>query len=392
MYKDMLLKMIYHKEQIIKAFIKKGYFPRNDEINAKVTAMDNRLAIFSKMVFMPGEKLDVRKLNHMLKEVYTDITFLYKVIEELSKVELIALQNYTETHLTYLEDLAKTFSDRASEEITSTTLGTTVFFQSTNFNVDTDDELTTIDLGEVELVQGKKVGCFANINNIEDANVKFHFNAEKEYDFEALPYNYNNTFYDIPGTRGVNNYELELNKDIIVSGEVNIPLEKVDLRNDYYILGGRNCMMVTSKVTGERTIYPFAYLDNAFVAGENCYITFFVCDTNEIEYSFNKKPLHTNFSLQNGIINMTKEINKVFLDVEEGFTCYFNLGEGKVYASSEVGLVNKDKIAYKGHTGLRDFMIKEFVNSNSTKYNVTVTMTTETEAEMIIDNIYLKEL
>lgn len=393
MYKDMVLKLIYHKEQLIKQFIKRGYFPRNDEVNAKLTDIDNRLAIFKHMAFMPGEKLDVHKLNYLLKAIYIDFTFLYKVLDQLAKDELQSLYNYTETHMNYLVDLAKTYGDRASEEISSTTLGTTVFFQSTNFNVDTHDEKITVSLGQIELTQGKKIGCFANINNIEQSNVKFIFDSSTaEYDFEALPYNYNETYYDVPGTRTVKEYKLILDRSTIVTGTVKIPIEKISFDNDYFIQGGSDYMMVTDKVTGRKSIVPFCHVDNPFYANNNCYITFFVSDVDMIEYNFNKKPLHTNFSLQNGIIKMENNINKVFLDVDEGFTCYFNTGKGKVFADSEEAIIEKDHLLYTPHMDLRDFEIREFINSNKTKYDVKVTMTSKTEADMVIENIYIKEL
>ena len=36
MYKDMILKLDYHKKHIIKSFIKRGYFPKSEEIANKL--------------------------------------------------------------------------------------------------------------------------------------------------------------------------------------------------------------------------------------------------------------------------------------------------------------------------------------------------------------------
>ena len=52
LYKDMLLKLEYHRNQILKSFIKQGYFPKKDEINAKLSLIDERIALFKSYTFI----------------------------------------------------------------------------------------------------------------------------------------------------------------------------------------------------------------------------------------------------------------------------------------------------------------------------------------------------
>lgn len=393
MYKDMLLKLTYYKEQVLKSFIKRGYFPKEDEINDRLESIDRRLALFKSYNFQPGEVLNIKELNYCLETIYKDLVFLYKVLEEISIQELNALRTYSETHMTYLEDMAKHFKDRSQEEVNSTTLGTTLFFKSGNWDISTKDDVTIVDLGSVDLVQGSRVACFANVNNAEKNTVKFTFDAiENKYNFEALPYNYNNSTYKVPGDLEVKTYELKLNDDAIVNGAINVPIKNLDEENDYYILGGKNLMLVTSKETNASYLYPFASQDLPFYAKENCYITFFVDNGKEIEYNFNKKPLHTNFSLQNGIIKINEDMQKVFLDVEEGFVCTFNIEEGDIWASKEDGIIKGDQLVYNGDMRLKDFSIKEYIRKFKTRYTAKLLIESNADVAAVIENVYIKEL
>lgn len=393
MYKDMILKMQYHKEEILKAFVKKGYFPKDDEITARLESIDKRIALFKTYKFQPGEKLNIKELNHCLASVHKDLVFLYKILEEISIIELNKLRTYVETHMTYLEDTAKHFKDRANEEVKSTTMGTTLFFKSGNWDIDTKDNITTVDLGSLDLIQGSKIACFAEVHNTTNNSVSFSFDAlDDDYDFKALPYNYNNSTYKVPGDLEIKKQELKLNEDVIVNGDVNIPMSDLNENNEYYIMGGKKLMMVTSKDTNYTRLYDFADVSTPFYAEENCYITFYVADGTEIEYNFNKKPMHTNFSLQNGIIKCESDMQKVFLDVEQGFVCSFKIEEGDIWASKEDGIINGDNLVYNGNVSLRDFEIREYVKRYKTRYNIKLLIDSVDDISAVLNKVYIKEL
>ena len=84
LYQDMLLKLEYHRNNIIKSFIKQGYFPKKEEINNKLTLIDERIALFKSYKFQPGELFNHKELNHNLEMLYRDIAFLYKIIEKIN--------------------------------------------------------------------------------------------------------------------------------------------------------------------------------------------------------------------------------------------------------------------------------------------------------------------
>lgn len=393
LYKDMILKLEYHKNRIIQLFIKQGYFPRQDEINEKLKSIDERLALFKSYKFIPGEKVNVKELNHNLEMLYLDIKFLYEIVQDLYIEKYNTMVLNIETHMIYLESLADYFKKRGHEEINSTSLGRTIMFKTDNFDIEVKDETIEIGAGEIELLEGSEIACFANINNTDKTNIMFKFKAaNNSKDFIALPYNYNNETYLVPGELTINEHDYTLSDNFNVNDNIIIPIE-TNVNNSYKILGGKNKMIITDKVTGNISIADFPTSDNPFVAVNNCYISFYVENKSNIEYSFSEKPYHTNFSLQNGLIKTTKPIQKIFLDVPKDFNCYFHIDndEGKVWAELDEGILDGPNLIYRGTTLVRDFKIKEYVKDKKTKYSVYVVIT-EMDNDEDIDSIYIKEI
>lgn len=392
MYKDMLLKMQYHKNNIIQSFIKRGYFPKSNEIANKLQQVNIRLALFEKYVFTPGQKFDTKQINYMLEMLYKDITFLYEIINRIQEEELNKMLLNIETHMINLESLATHFKKRANEEINGTALGTTLLFKTDKWDIDYNDDKVKISLGELELIQGSEISCFANINNADKRNILFKFvSQDSKYNFTALPYNYNNDTYLVPGEMAVKDKEITLSEDFNINSEINIPFE-TNIQNSYKILGGKNKMIVTNKETNAITVEDIPTYDKPFVAAKNCFISFYIEGKGIVEYNFNKKPFHSNFSIQNGSINITNNIQKIFLDVEEGFICYFDIPSDSLgWATLENAMVYDKYLTYNGIILVRDFKVKEYIKDKKTKYNIEVIIN-ENDKDEVIDSICIKEV
>lgn len=392
MYKDMLLKLEYHRGIILKAFIKQGYFPQQEEIASKLSDIDERIALFKAYNFEPGENFNSKEINHCLKMLYNDILFLYKILEEIYTEKYNSVLLNIETHMNYLENLATHFKKRGDEEIKGTSLGKTIFFKSDAWSTNVKDETMDVLLGDIELIQGTEISCFANINNSDKKNVLFKFNCEdKSKSFTAFPYNYNNDTYIVPGDVTINEKEFKLQDSFNINSEVVLPV-KVNMDNDYKILGGSNKIVVTDKETNAIKIYDFPTAEKPFVAPSNSYISFYIENKGTIEYSFSHKPFHCNFSIQDGLIQINKDIQKIFLDVDKGFNCYFTLDEKtKAWACHEEGIKDNNKLIYDGLLLVRDFKIKEYVRDKTTTYDVIIKIT-EIDNDEVIDCVYIKEV
>lgn len=392
MYRDMLLKMDFHRKHIINAFIKRGYFPKNEEINEKLEQVNLRLALFKKQIFTSGETFNTKEINHMLAMLYTDITFLYKVLEDIQIEEYNKLLLNIETHMTNLEAIANHYKKRANEEINGTALGKTLLFKTDDWDIDFNDDSVEVAIGELELVQGAEISCFANINNTDKKNIVFEFNnSDPKNNFIALPYNYNNDTYIVPGEIATKDYELSLDENFNINSEIKIPFP-TNTQNKYKILGGKGKMVVTDKDTDVVRVVDIPTYDKPFIANKSCFISFYVEGKGNIEYNFNKKPLHSNFSIQNGIINIEKDIQKVFLDVDEGFLCYFTFNDESIgWATLENAVPYDNYLIYNGMILVRDFKVKEYIRDKTIKYDIKVKIN-ESDKDEVIDCIYIKEV
>ena len=397
-YKDMLEKLKFHKNHIINSFIKKNYYPEASEIQDKLALVDARLALFETYVSKPGSYMNVKELNYCFAMIAKDIEILYKVLEDILINDYSTLNIFIETSLTELEAKADYYKKRCTEEIHSTTLGNTIYFEGNNWNITEENEMNIVDLGIIDLIEGMEIACFANLEGMNQEDVVFQFDHnDPEKSFLALPYNYNNNSYKVPGEIGINDYQLSVPIISLVTDY--IPIEhEINFDNKYRVAGAMGGMQVTYRNTGETFLYKFANVDNAFVAPEDCFVEFYVLDGNKVpglnmEYSFSEAPISTNFSLQDGEIPLNKEAVKICVECQKGLGMFFNVPSGTVYASfEEPVIVNKETFLYKGNWDIRDFMLREYVRSNTAQYRVKVFIKSLENIAGTLDSIYIKEV
>jgi hypothetical protein len=397
-YKDMIEKLKFHKNNIINSFIKKGYYASESEIQSKLKDVDARLALFESYITKSGNYMNVKELNYCFEMIVKDIEILYKILEDILIKDYASLSVFVEAALTELEAKSEYCRKRCSEEINSTTLGTTVYFKANAWDISEEDEVTTISLGQVQLIEGMEISCFTNIDGIGESEVVFQFdNNDPEKSFLALPYNYNENSYKVPGEISVNKYPLIMPTASVTTDYIPITYE-INFSNKYKIAGAEGGMQVTYKNSGETHLFKFANIDNAFVAPEDCIVEFFILDGNKVngmtmEYSFTEAPISTNFSLQNGEIALDKEAVRIMVECQKGLGMFFNVPAGTVYASlEEPVIVNKKTLLYKGNWNIRDFVLREYVRTNTIMYDVNVYVKSTDNIIGKIDSIYIKEV
>lgn len=397
-YKDMVEKLKFHKNNIINSFIKKGYYASESEIQSKLADIDARLALFESYITKSGNYMNVKEINYCFSMIAKDIEILYKILEEILIKDYASLSVFIEASLTELEAKAEYCKKRSTEEINSTTLGSTIFFKANGWDITEEDQTTIINLGKISLIEGMEISCFANIEDIQESDIVFQFsNNDPEKSFLALPYNYNENSYKVPGEIEVAEYPLIMPEASLTDDYIPITYE-INFENKYKIAGALGGMQVTYKDTGETHLYKFANIDNAFVAERDCIVEFYVLDGNKekgmnMEYSFTEEPISTNFSLQNGEIALDKEAVRVMVECQKGLGMFFMVPLGTVYASlEEPVIVNKKTLLYKGNWNIRDFVLREYVRTNTTMYDVNVYVKSLDSVIGKIDSIYVKDV
>ena len=391
-YRDMLEKAQFYKKQVIQSYIKQGYYPSDEEIQAALSDIDTRSALLETYLSAKGSLFNTKEINYMFECIFKDLEILYKVLEDILTQEYNKLKLDVEAQVVELEQKVYSLKRRMNEEINSTTLGKTILFQANNWKSETNDNITTISLGKMDLINGSEIALFANIKNIEADSVYFKLESESDTLY-ALPYNYNNDVYTIPGKIGVNKFELDLNDRLLVNGNIEIYLDSIDYRNDYKVLGGHNYMKVTYKKDNSVYYESLSTMNKSFEALNDCYIEFYMIDDTFIRYDFNMAPNHTNFALNDGSIVSAKMITKVFIHAPAGFVCRFNIEKGDIWATCTDGLIQSNNtILYSGDYSIRTFMVLELVKSEITNYKISLILKSDERIIDYIDCVYIKEI
>ena len=391
-YRDMLEKAQFYKKQVIQSYIKQGYYPSDEEIQAALSDIDTRSALLETYLSAKGSLFNTKEINYMFECIFKDLEILYKVLEDILTQEYNKLKLDVEAQVVELEQKVYSLKRRMNEEINSTTLGKTILFQANNWKSETNDNITTVSLGKMDLINGSEIALFANIKNIEADSVYFKLESESDTLY-ALPYNYNNDVYTIPGEIGVNKFELDLNDRLLVNGNIEIYLDNIDYRNDYKVLGGHNYMKVTYKKDNSVYYESLSTMNKSFEALNDCYIEFYMIDDTFIRYDFNMAPNHTNFALNDGSIVSDKMITKVFIDAPAGFVCRFNIEKGDIWATCTDGLIQSNNtILYSGDYSIRTFMVLELVKSEITNYKISLILKSDERIIDYIDCVYIKEI
>lgn len=185
-YLDQINKINYYKQKIIEELSSSGIFPNNILIQNKIDDIDTKLAIFQYISVSETDVFDVDKFNEDLLRIYNDLLILYSLTYKMSVNEYENIKSYAETHLLELEDLARMYEYKTKEELDSTSLGNTVFFQSNGFNITYNNGIAIIDLGKITLHNASKVACIFKAENVSSEQVVFNFDDK----YNCSPYDY----------------------------------------------------------------------------------------------------------------------------------------------------------------------------------------------------------
>lgn len=393
MYKDMYLKLKFHKEVVIKNLLKKGIYPSNELISQEVSELDKRMALFKAYVYQPGTKLNVKELNHNIEMIYKDLNILYEVLYDLAINEYSKLYNFVETHLNSLESTVDKYVKRAIEETNSTTLGKTLFFQSNSFDIENNDDKVTINLGTLSLFAGDRIACFANINNVESSDIKFSFaNTDDVNDFSALAYNHNNDVGVVPGEPSIVKHEVKSGDNFKDTGELKLDNMIIDKKSIYDIYAGKSKILVKDIETGRNTYYDFPTVNNPLQLDKASYISFYLLDCENAEFTFNMKPIHTNFSLADTNVEISEDSKKFYIEAQKDFTFYFNIDKGDAFAAKEQGIIKNNSLYYYGTKISGDMQVREYKKDKPINYDVKTIIQSEYINDLKIDSIYIKEL
>lgn len=391
MYKDIAEKYKIQKERIVQSFIDKGIYPTDELIKTYIDNIDLSLPLLYVEEAIPGECFDVEIYNKIVNNIYNDLKILYAILFDLTVKSYTLTKAYCDTHMEDLERKVNFYLLKSTEEVASTSIGKTIFFQSDSFNIKQNNSSTIIYLGNVDITNGSKVSCFITGNGLNLSNIVFSLTSDKTY--YATPYNVNNDFFVEPHQQSINLTNYTTTKTVLSDQFVPMQIKSIDKNNKYTILAGKN--LITVKQFGEATkqLYKNAPISfNMLGFDEKSYIDFYVLNGKSISFRLNKSPVSTNFPIKNEKIELTNYIEHFFIECDPGFAFDFEIEGGTVYAAKETGVIKDQKLYYPKTTQINDFLIIEQEDKNKTRYNINCEIVNNDYSIANIDSIYIKEL
>jgi hypothetical protein len=393
-YRDIEMKIAFHKERILKGFIKQGIIPSDALIADKLSEIDSGLALFHHDAIKEGDSFNVDAYNKSLANIYQDISFLYKLLYELTSKEFYTLKAFVDSHLGGLNDIVNLYKLKIEQETNSTAFGKTLLIKKNDITIKRNNAQVILDLGSFDTTKGSTLACIANIDDIEGNKIYFTLDDGTTVK-NVASYNYNGDLFDVPGNVTMKNYTTNLSDNQVVNGPVEMNLGGVSpsINNKYIIMGGKNKLLVknidyiTGQVVEERPMQG-----DMLSFDSHCYIDFYVVGGNTVTFKYNKKPITANFPLSNYTVTNLKRIHHFFLEVDAGFAFNFDLDSGDAYAIREDGVINNGKLYAANNVDIKDFYVEECTPGDKVTYNAQVIVLNDDNTPINVDSIIIKQL
>lgn len=393
MYQDIELKINYHREKIIQSFIKKGIYPDNRIIQARLNSIEMRSSIFKSPQIKEGSNFNVAEMNDCIKNIYEDLSILYNLLYKITVLEYKKLSNYINSHLKELNDTAIMYLKRAELESYTTAIGESIFFQEKEFDIELSDTNTIISLGEIEIEDTSKLACIANINNIEHSNAVFKFNNIDNSDVLLCnSYSYNHDTLLIPGEQQIKEYSYEIQDSQKINGLLELNIYPKSTDGSFLTLAGKGKILYKKADEDGEIIEETPVAINALSFSGHSYIDFFVVGGSSISFRFNQKPISANFNYSESTIENLDYIHHFFIECDDNFSFDFELDKGSVYAYKENMIINQNAFYYSGQIELNDFLVVQYLPGKKQKYNTWIEIYNTSLSEEDIDSLMIKKI
>lgn len=392
MFKDIEAKIKFHKERVIKSFINMGIYPSDDLVKAMLENIDSKTAYLKVSKVKPGMLFDCETFNDLIESIQRDLVLLYQLLFEVTVKEYVELQAYVDTHLYELRKRVQFYKEKSEQEVNTTSLGKTILFKNGNFNMNTVNNVTVVDLGVVKLHRESKIALLAHANEIEGDKLIFNI-SNGLISKNIAPYNYNQDVFIVPGEVERKEYKYEIDEDQKINGYLKMENITVNRDNRYVILGGKD--KVSVKQLGEtiRTEVknkPTSFNELGFK--EKTYIDFYTVGAKSITFTFNTKPLSANFPLDNYKLDNLDYIHHFFIECAPGFSFSFTQEEGEVYATKTNGVITDNALVYTCAVNVNTFKIIEYIDDKTEAYNLKLEIINDDKFKIDLKQVIVKEL
>lgn len=386
-YIDELLKIKYFKEVITKNLIRAGVNPGQGAVKERLDNIDKNLALYKFKKNTPGKKFDMNRFNEDMTSIHEDLKILYIILKELSVKEYEYIKAYSDAHIKELERLSANYRARSEMEISSTSLGETIFFQGSGFETFTKDAILYINLGEIKVKEGSMIAGLFHAEGIKADHVLFGFKKDSEIIYVS-PHNYLQDMLRVPGEPQINTYMFKMEEDQIVRGSFKITPEKliVNREKKYKILGAKDSISiarngVTHIIKKEK--------DNSFQAHPGETVRFYIYNAKNISFRFTSSPSIKSF--EGSSIEKPKRYHEIKMEFDKESAFEIDT-DGEIYAIKADGLIDEEDLMFPGNTAARDFIIDEISEGKEVTYEAFAKIIDYPGRYLELASIAIKEL
>ena len=338
-YSDQIKKLTFLRDRIAGAFTLQGVIPNRALVEQKLNEIDAKLSLAKYTPVEESTKFNTKDFNEFFQYIYED-----------------------------LEQLAYRYQLKSSFETSATTIGKTVFFQSSGFAPKSKYGYVTYDLGKVQVSKGSTISFYVEGRGFDLSDVTFSLSDT----IKGVPYKINSSTVKIPGEQTYTTYEYTIPNDIkITQGHALAPtgLEPNQSKR-YIIFGGKNHVMAGKEFYQK----PIKKEESTFLElldpiGE---VSFYLVGGSYVSFDFIKKPLSQNFS---GTEVRADSSRKISFEYQGPFSFNY-VTDGTIYATRHLGTVKSNSLFYPSVGNLRDFRIEEYSDQALQEYNLQVTIKT----------------
>lgn len=389
LYADQKKKIEYYSSRIIQDFARKGIYPDDRRISEQISNINTMSSILQYIEVGRNELFDTDKFNEDMLRIWQDLKILYELAYEITVKDYEELQLWCETHLSELQNMASTYRYKTSLELNTTYLGTTIFYQSSGFNVTNSNGTVKINLGTVETEEQAKLACIFNCDEIQRQNVIFMFKDQNGLISNCSPYDYNHDFFSVPGQLNKNTYNVTLSGENVRTSFICTPESlsgKLSYSHKYKLYGGEGYISFNyfSKVYTKKTPGIPAELTDGGIA------TFYILNGTYANFEFSTIPKSKSF--EGLTISDMKHCHKVVIEHDDYLNFDFTT-DGIIYATCQEGRITDGELIYPAADKISDIFIEEYSVGDKVKYDVSVLISPVRSGNVpVINAIAIKQL
>lgn len=386
-YKDILLKTEFYKERIIKELIKSNVPITDERIDERIKRIDKSVAIFNHQNVYPEDYFDTEAFNTALQEIEQDLIILYRIAYELMCEKYNQVYSKINARLNDLLGMSQHYKALAEIESGSTVLGNNIYFSSSNFKYSQTDNVLNIDLGELQIRGGSRLTFLVKGHDILKGQAYLLLERSSSEPMQLAPYNDSQDTIKTVGDYIVNDYEIEINEDVVIDTTFEITNEDLtpSVDAEYFAFNYEDHV---NAISDESNLFVERTDENYEVTGET--VRFYIVNGTYAKFNFSIAPMYKNFDGYE-IDNMSS-MQKIEFNTQSSYgEIVFSVDtDGRIFGDMQSAVVEDEKLIYPEPSESRAFLLKEIKRNDPETYTGTVKIIDGNIEN--IDSIAIKEL